>query len=280
MLATAIRKFIPEDYQLLKYDLPAFDLTQRDQVFTLRDYAPDIIINCAAYTNVDRCEEHVDLAMSVNGSGPGFLAEVVKEIDAVLVHISTDFVFDGEKRKPYIEEDMPNPLSVYGKSKLEGEQQILQTGLKQYFIVRTSWLYGAGGNNFVETMIRLAKEKIELKVVADQHGSPTWTEDLAQAIFALLQTSDYGIYHYSNDGECSWFDFANEIVVLARETQDLAVERILPIKTEDYPLPAKRPKYSIMSKEKIKRATGIHIPQWQDSLKSYLIQRNSPEDIS
>ena len=291
MLATAIRKLAPAEYLIQRYDLPDFDLTSREQVFSLVECPPDIIINCAAFTNVDGCEEQADLAMRVNGEGPGLLAELAKEIDAVLVHISTDFVFDGTKESPYLEDDRLQPLSVYGKSKLLGEQQILQSGLRQYFIVRTSWLYGSGGNNFVETMIRLAKEKSELKVVADQRGTPTWTEDLARAIFALLSlspltphpslvTAPYGIYHFSNEGACSWFDFASEIVAQLRTTRAVKVEQLLPIPTEGYPLPAARPKYSVMSKDKIKQVTGLVIPDWQESLKAYLGQRNSKEDFS
>jgi len=281
MLATAIQKLVPANYQIQPYDLPDFDLTSREQVMSLRNNPPEIIINCAAFTNVDGCETQQELAMRVNGVGPGLLAELASKIDAVLVHISTDFIFGGSKASPYSEEDQPQPLSVYGKSKLVGEQQILDTGLKKYYIVRTSWLYGAGGNSFVETIIRLATEKSELKIIADQRGTPTWTEDLARAIFELLNLSDpscYGIYHYSNDGECSWFDFAKEIVALEQEQQKLAVEKILPITTEGYPLPAERPKYSVMSKQKIKLTTGMEIPVWQESLKKYCKERSSDTD--
>lgn len=270
MLATAIRKLAPVDYQISPYDLPDFDLTNPDQVFSLEEEAPDIIINCAAFTNVDGCEDQQALAKQVNGVGPGLLAELTKKIDAVLVHISTDFIFDGSKDSPYLEDDQPRPLSEYGKSKLYGEQQIQQTGLEKYFIVRTSWLYGAGGNNFVETMIRLARERSELTIVDDQYGTPTWTDDLARVIFAILETDAYGTYHYSNEGECSWFDFAKEIVALVRESETLKVENILPIPTDGYPLPAERPKYSVMSKGKIRALTGLDIPTWQESLAEYI----------
>ncbi|WP_020675709.1 dTDP-4-dehydrorhamnose reductase [Geopsychrobacter electrodiphilus] len=287
MLASAIRKLAPSEYLIQTYDLPDFDLTSRQQVLALRHSAPDIILNCAAFTNVDGCEEQRELAMRVNGGGPGLLAELANNIDAVLVHISTDFVFDGKKGRPYLEEDQPRPLSVYGKSKLEGERQILQSGLKKYFIVRTSWLYGAGGNNFVETIIRLATERKELSIVTDQLGTPTYTSDLATAIFQLLAVppntlplTPYGIYHYSNEGECSWFDFATEIVVQLRTWQGVKVEHLIPIPTEGYPLPAERPKYSVMSKDKIRLAANLVIPAWQESLKAYFKQRNSKEDFS
>lgn len=273
MLAAAIRKSAPADWTLFLYDLPSFDLTDRVQVFQLQGLKPDVIINCAACTNVDGCEEQENLAMQVNGYGPGLLAELAQQIDAVLVHISTDFVFDGRKTSPYVEGDPTNPLSVYGKSKLLGEQQILKSGLQKYFIVRTSWLYGQHGNNFVETIIRLVNERTDLKIIADQKGTPTLTDDLAEAVFTLLQTNAYGIYHYSNEGECSWYEFADEIVSLACESEKLAVRKVLPIPTEGYPLPAPRPKYSVMSKDKIHMTTGIDIPTWQQSLKNYLLSR-------
>ena len=276
MLAAAIKKLVPDNYEVRSFNLPAFDLTNREQVLSLQEQPPAIIINCAAYTNVDGCEEQRELAMQVNGDGVGLLAELAQKIDAVLVHISTDFVFDGKKTSPYQEDDQPQPLSVYGKSKLSGEQKILQSGLTKYFIIRTSWLYGAGGNNFVETMIRLAKEKPELKIVADQHGTPTWTDDLATTIFTLLNLTNhapYGIYHYSNEGNCSWYEFSCEIISQIRASEELLIKDVLPISTEGYPLPAERPKYSVMSKEKIKQVTGLEIPSWQQSLQTYLTQR-------
>ncbi|MDB4470698.1 dTDP-4-dehydrorhamnose reductase [Deltaproteobacteria bacterium] len=273
MLATAIKKLAPADFSIQPYDLPGFDITDRKQVLSLQELSPDVIINCAAYTNVDGCEDQCDQAMQVNGVGPGLLAELAKTVDAVLLHISTDFIFDGEKNSPYLEDDQPQPLSVYGKSKFAGEQQIEQSGIRKFFIVRTSWLYGTGGSNFVETMIRLAKEKTELKVVADQRGTPTWTDDLARAIFTLLQTEGYGIYHFSNQGECSWYEFARKIVEQIDKTEELTVKKILPIPTEGYPLPAVRPKNSVLSKQKILQFTAIDIPAWQQSLESYISQR-------
>lgn len=273
MLAAAIKKHAPVGCQINEYDLPDFDLTDRTQVIALQDDAPEIILNCAAYTDVDGCEKNHELAMQVNGVGVGFLAELAQRLGAILVHISTDFVFDGNKKSPYLEDDKPNPLSVYGQSKLRGEQAIQQSGLKKYFIVRTSWLYGAGGKNFVETMIRLAKERTELSVVDDQRGAPTWTEDLAQIVFALLQTDKYGLYHFSNDGECSWYGFAREIFEQVGKSESLKVENLIPIPTAGYPLPAERPRYSVLSKDKIVQATKITIPTWQQSLESYLSKR-------
>ena len=289
MLATAIKKLLPVDYQIMSYDLPKFDLTSRDQVFALAENSPAIIINCAAYTNVDGCEDNRDLAMRVNGTGSELLAELAKTIDALLVHISTDFVFAGNQQTPYVETDPVDPLSVYGKSKLVGEQQIQQSGLEKYFIVRTSWLYGVGKNNFVETIMRLAGEREELGIVTDQLGTPTYTEDLARAIFTLLDiagdalpvtrhsspiTDLYGIYHYSNDGMCSWYDFAGEIVRQMRQRDfPVKVKTIKPITTAEYPVPAERPKYSVLSKEKIIATTGMDIPPWQESLDQYFTNR-------
>ena len=274
MLATAIKKLAPKEFRLQGFDLPEFDLRQPSQVFALAESAPDLIINCAAFTNVDGCETEQDLAFSVNGEGAGLLANLARQIGATLVHISTDFVFDGENKSPYRETDQTNPLSVYGQSKLLGEQRILQSGLETFYIVRTSWLYGQGGKNFVETVLRLAQEKERLTIVADQRGTPTWTEDLALAIFALLRTGPFGIYHFSNAGECSWFDFACDIVAQAVTTGlPTKVSEVIPIATEAYPLPATRPSYSVLSKEKIVAVTGIRIPDWSESLKTYLSQR-------
>jgi len=273
MLATAIKKLRPPEYSLQLYDLPDFDMTDRMQVMSLQDSAPEIILNCAAFTNVDGCETEQQLAMEVNGEAVGFLAELAKATNAVLVHISTDFVFDGAKSSPYLEDDRPNPLSVYGKSKLLGEMKIGQAGLERCFIIRTSWLYGAGGGNFVETMIRLAKERSELKVVDDQRGTPTWTDDLAKAIFALLETDAYGTYHFSNMGSCSWYEFAQEVIEQVRKFEPLKIEALKPILTEGYPLPATRPKYSVMSKAKILAVTALQIPAWKQSLSDCILSR-------
>lgn len=278
MLATAVRKLASGGFRLYCYDLPEFDLTRRDQVFALSEVAPEIILNCAAFTNVDGCESQRDVAFKVNGEGPGLLAELAERIGATLVHISTDFVFDGNSNTPYAEDDPPDPQSAYGASKWLGEQRILESGLRNYFIIRTSWLYGAGGNNFVETILRLASKRERLTIVADQRGTPTWTEDLAQAIFALVQTDRYGIYHFSNAGECSWYEFAEAIVAEAKHAgMSLKTTAITPIPTEGYPLPATRPKYSVLAKDKIRSATGIAIPAWPESLHNYFLQRAKGE---
>lgn len=275
MLASMIQGKQQTGYRIVPFDLPEFDLTDEGQVRrVLSELTPNIIINCAAYTNVDGCETQQQIAMQVNGDGPGYLAAVARDIDAVLLHISTDFVFDGTKRTPYVETDPTGPLSIYGASKLRGEQQVLESGLKNYFIVRTSWLYGPGGHNFVETILRLATEREELRIVSDQVGTPTYTGDLTNAVFSLLETNDFGIYHFSNTGQCSWYDFAEEIVHQSRVLgYELRVRQIEPIMTEDYPLPARRPACSMFSKAKLVSATDMVVPDWKSSLQVYLQSR-------
>ncbi|MBE0575128.1 MAG: dTDP-4-dehydrorhamnose reductase [Desulfuromonadales bacterium] len=287
MLARKVReKALATGYIVTLYDLPDFDMTDRAKVLQeLTRLQPDVIINCAAFTNVDGAETQQDLAMVVNGTAVGYLTEAALAVDAILVHVSTDYVFDGQKKSPYVEGDAPNPKSAYGRTKLAGEQAIIQSGLDKYFIVRTSWLYGPGGNNFVETILRLAAEREELRIIHDQVGSPTFTGDLADAIFSLLESvtspqppgpSLYGTYHFANEGSCSWYEFACEIVTLAKkQALPIKSQRLLPIRTEEYPLPAPRPAYSVFSKEKYLVATGAEIPGWKDSLVNYLKSRNN-----
>lgn len=277
MLGSMVARSAPAGWELIPLQRPEFDLTDREQVDRVLDrLAPEVIINCAAFTQVDACETQEDLATRINGDGPGYLAQAAKRNGAVLVHISTDYVFDGTKTEPYREDDPTNPLSAYGRSKRAGELAILESGLEQYFIIRTSWLFGPDGKNFVETILRLAQEREELRVVADQVGSPTSTADLAEAIFRLLATQKYGIYHVSNQGTCSWHEFAVEIV--ARFTQlsgQVKIKNIVPISTLEYPLPAKRPAYSLLSKHKYETAVGAALPPWQDALQRYLAGRKS-----
>jgi dTDP-4-dehydrorhamnose reductase len=279
MLARKVRELAPSGYAVHGFDLPGFDITDRPLVLAeMAALGPAVIVNCAAFTDVDGAESREDLATLVNGAGPGHLAEAARQCEAVLVHISTDYVFAGDKGVPYREEDPTGPLSAYGRSKLAGERAIAASGLERHFILRTSWLYGPGGKNFVETMLRLAAEREELRVVADQVGSPTYTGDLAAAIFRLLALAElpagpgpFGVYHFANRGECSWHGFATQIVASARAAGiPLKVKRIVPIATGDYPLPARRPAYSALAKDKYLSATGAAIPPWQESLELYL----------
>jgi len=277
MLAQAVRREAAADWSVAGFDLPMFDLTKREQVVAaMVAAAPDVIVNCAAYTDVDGCEEREDLALRVNGDGPGYLAEAARETGAILVHLSTDYVFDGTKESPYTEADAPAPRSAYGRSKWAGERAVQASGLEQFFIVRTSWLYGPGGVNFVETMVRLARERDELRVVADQVGSPTYTADLARAIFRLLDAhAPWGVYHFSNAGQCSWHGFAEAILAALGRREPVRAKFVRPIATADYPQRAPRPAYSVLSKDKYRAATGHPPPPWQEALGRYFTSRGT-----
>jgi len=245
-------------------DIGEIDITDLESVQrVLLTLKPRVVVNAAAYTNVDGCETEVELAMQVNGEGVAFLAMISKEIGAKLVQVSTDYVFNGGKGTPYREDDAPAPLSIYGESKLAGEMNAVFN--PDHLIVRTQWLYGHAGKNFVETMLRLGPERGELRVVDDQIGSPTWTCDLALAIKALIDKDCRGIYHAANAGFVSWHGFATEIFRLA----GLKVT-VHPIPTSEYPLPAKRPLYSTLDCGKLMQDTGFAPQPWQDALKRYL----------
>jgi len=281
MLASAVRNCACDEWEIIPLDLPEFDMTDLPLVKSvLGELRPAVIVNCAAYTNVDGAEAEEALAMRVNGEGPGNLAYVAKQLSATLVHVSTDYVFDGAKMAPYLESDPVAPMSAYGRTKLAGEQAIIESGLESFYIVRTSWLYGPNGKNFVETIIRLAMEREELRIVADQVGSPTYAADLARAICALLSAggnrAPFGIYHYANEGQTSWYEFARAIISLVQQQGvPIRAQRVLPIRTDEYPLPAPRPAYSVFSKDKYRAATGAIVPDWQSSLKQYLRERMS-----
>jgi len=256
-------KFIYTDYQ----ELDICDLKQVNTFFKSNPKI-DYCINCAAYTAVDKAESEVDKAYEINAQGAKNLAIVCHEFDAVLIQISTDFVFDGEKNSPYIETDIPNPISVYGASKLQGEVEVKQR-LETYFIFRTSWLYSEHGSNFMKTMLRLAETRDEISVVSDQTGTPTYAGDLAKMILNIVSSknTNFGLYHYSNEGMVSWYDFAKAIF----EASKLKI-KITPIKTAAYPTAAKRPAYSVMDKAKIKRSLKIDIPFWDDHINNSIIK--------
>jgi dTDP-4-dehydrorhamnose reductase len=263
--------------QVIAIDSDEMDLADADAMRrTMRDVRPDFIINPAAYTAVDKAEGDPELAMAVNGIAPGILAEEAKRLNAILVHYSTDYVFDGNKPAPYTEDDAPNPQSVYGRTKLAGEQAVSASGCK-YLILRTSWVYGVHGGNFVKTMLRLAKERSELRIVSDQFGAPTWARDLAQATETSLSNwqqrnwdSDLsGLYHLTDAGRTNWHQYAKEIVRLARKYDAALATKQLDIRaitTQEYPVPAKRPANSVLANGKIFNAFGIALPAWQDSL--------------
>jgi dTDP-4-dehydrorhamnose reductase len=253
------------------------DLSQPDAIRrAVRTHQPDIIINPAAYTAVDKAESEPELALAINGSAPGILAEEAKELDALLVHYSTDYVFDGNQSEPYTEGDSPNPQSVYGRTKLAGEQAIRTVGGK-HLILRTSWVYGEHGNNFVKTVLRLAKTRNELRIVSDQYGAPTWARLLANSTALLLQRWQEkdgdpglcGLYNLTAAGRTSWFQYTQEIVRLAGQYDTEIANKTLaiqPIATSEYPLPAKRPANSVLATDKIKHAFALVMPLWQDDL--------------
>jgi len=272
MLASDLIPILEKKGQVIGGDLPHMDISDLASVRkTVTQIKPDIVINCAAYTAVDKAEEEKEKAHTVNGIGAGNLAKVCGEIKSRLIHISTDFVFNGKSNKPYIEEDETNPLGVYGASKLEGEN-LVRNAINDYIIVRTSWLYGIHGNNFVKTITRLTAEEEELGIVFDQVGTPTYTVDLSHAIIKLI-SAEPGIYHFSNEGVCSWYDFACEVTTLLKKRgHTLKLEKLKPILTEDYPTPAIRPPYSVMNKGKYKRITSESIPHWRDGLVRYFQQ--------
>jgi len=253
--------------ELAQGDLPACDI--RDQALVadvVRQCRPDVVINCAAYTDVDGCEAQQREAFAVNADGARNVALACRENSALLVHISTDFVFDGAQRTPYTEDDEAQPLSVYGRSKLAGERHI-QSVLARYIIVRTSWLFGRAGKNFVATIVRLAHERDELRIVNDQAGCPTYAVDLARAIKALLCSPAQGIYHACNSGVCTWYEFAAEIVGLAGRSGT----RMTAIASSELARPAQRPPYSAMDCSRLAAATGFRFRPWQEALRDYLL---------
>lgn len=258
-------KGLSEEYDTIELAKEELNIINLDKTINIvREIKPNIVINAAAYTNVDKAEKEVDLAYQINALGARNLAVACLETQSKLVHISTDFVFDGERNEPYIEFDKTNPLSTYGKSKLAGEELIKEIHPK-HFIFRTSWLYGKNGNNFIKTMLRLAKEKKTLKIVNDQKGTPTYTKDLVEAIKKVMETDAYGIYHTSNEGECTWYEFAKHIFEILKI--DIA---ILPITTKELNRLAKRPAYSVMRNYMLDLGFNYKMRNWKSSLKSFI----------
>ena len=243
------------------------DFLQPERVSeVIASHKADWVINCAAYTQVDKAEQEQHKAKVINSDSAGAVAEGVKSYDGNLVHISTDFVFAGNQSKPYKEDDPVSPIGVYGETKLAGEQKVSAV-LERAIVLRTSWVYGLHGNNFVKTMLRLATERDQLQVVNDQIGTPTWTSDIVDALLALIARPQAGLYHFSNDGEISWHDFAVEIIAKGKQLGlPIKTEQILPIPTSSYPTAAKRPAYSVLDKTKIDAVLDYPIPHWSASL--------------
>ena len=255
-------------------DVTELNITDKAAISAMvKEHRIQVIINCAAYTNVDKAEDDEATADLLNHTAARYLAEAAKEADVVLIHVSTDYVFHGDKNVPYTEDEPTSPLGVYGRTKLAGEQAIQQSGCR-YLIFRTAWLYSSFGNNFVKTMRRLTSERDTLNVVFDQVGSPTFAGDLARAIFEVVEKEAYvgteGIYHYSNEGVCSWYDFAVEISNLSHTRCD-----IRPCHSDEFPSKVTRPSYSVLDKTKLKKTFGIVVPHWKESLVKCIEQLNA-----
>lgn len=260
------KQYTGKDTELILTDVKELDITDVIAVHKfVAEQKPDVIINCAAHTQVDKCEEQVDLAYKINAIGPKNLASAAFEIGAEIVQISTDYVFDGEGNSYLTEFDAPNPQTVYGRTKLDGENFVKTLNPKHY-IVRTAWLYG-DGNNFVKTMINLSKTHNELKVVNDQIGTPTSTVDLARVIVKLIDEKNYGLFHCTCKGVCSWYDFAKEIFRL----KNININ-VIPCTTDEFPRPAKRPKYSVLRNYTLELTTGDITREWQESIAEYIGQ--------
>jgi len=265
-------QFIANKYPNIQFvytDFQEMDITNIENCQAVfAKHQPHFCINTAAYTAVDKAESESDKAHLINAVGPENLAKVCKEFDTILIHISTDFIFDGTSKDPYLETDIPNPKSIYGQTKLDGELAI-QKNWEKHFIVRTSWVYSQFGANFMKTMLRLASERDTLSVVNDQIGTPTYAVDLAEVLIKIINTENptpntqrpFGIYNFSNEGVCSWYDFAAAIFHQKGIEIDLK-----PIPTDSYPTPAKRPAYSVLDKTKIKKVFGVEIKNWKESL--------------
>ena len=274
MLAKEVKEKFNEGNELILTDVSELDITNKEAVIKfVKENNPEYIINCAAFTAVDKAEEVFELADKINGDGPTNLAIAAKKVGAKLVHVSTDYVFGGdlELDKTYKEDDPKNPVTAYGITKLHGEQGI-EKNMDEYYIFRTAWLYGVGGNNFVKTMTKLCSTRDEISVVADQHGSPTYAKDLTEIIYqAVTKKIPYGIYNATNEGFTTWYDFTLEIL------RQQGIEcKVNPVTTEEYIemmkiTQAKRPYNSQMSKEKLKQA-GINVPEWKDALTRYLAE--------
>lgn len=263
---------------LIALDRQGLDLNSADAIRSLvRELKPDIIVNAAAYTAVDRAETEPGPAMQVNAIAPGILAEEALRLNALLVHYSTDYVFDGTRHSPYTELDPPNPLSQYGHSKLAGERAICAAA-SDFLILRTSWVYGAQGRNFLDTIQRLGSQREEISIVNDQFGAPTWSREIARATARIVQLylkhpdpqRLHGIYHLTAQGETTWFGFAQAAAQMGLFSGLAQQPRLLPISTEQYPAPARRPAYSVLSNEKLRDTFGFMLPHWEDSLREFL----------
>lgn len=254
-------------HEAVGVDIEEMDITDEESVNrVIREAAPDAVIHCAAYTAVDAAEDNVDLCRAVNATGTGNIARVCKALDIRMMYISTDYVFNGQGTRPWEPDDQREPLNIYGQTKYEGELEV-EENLKKYFIVRIAWVFGVNGKNFIKTMLNLGKTRDKLSVVADQIGSPTYTFDLARLLVDMIETEKYGRYHATNEGLCSWYEFACEIFKQAG--MNVTVE---PVTSDQFPVKAKRPMNSRISKDKLKENGFQPLPSWQDALRRYLTE--------
>ncbi len=275
MLASDLLPILSSEHDVVGLTRQQLDITDTTSLRdTLKSLSPEVVVNCAAYTKVDLAETERQKAFMVNGIGVYNLSVVCSELDIILCHISTDYVFDGQSQRAYTPFDPTRAVNFYGLTKLAGEKYI-QWNMKRFYIVRTSWLYGVKGNNFVKTILRLAKERNQLRVVSDQRGSPTWTVTLARGIKRIIESGHYGIHHVTDktEGGISWYEFAREILKYASVDCE-----VIPIKTEEYPTPAQRPSYSVLDTFFTEVSTGFVPPDWRESLKNMLqaLNQSSP----
>lgn len=267
--------------QLISIDVPEINLVHPDSIrAVMREHRPSLVINAAAYTAVDAAEEEPELAMAVNGVAPGLLAEEMKRSGGALVHYSTDYVFDGKKKEPYREDDAPNPLSEYGRTKLAGEEAVRSVAAP-HLIFRTSWVYGTRGKNFVLTMLRLSRQNEELRIVSDQVGAPTWCRLIAQVTVSVLERAGAltnpsslprrdGLYHLTAAGETSWYDFARSILALDLAKESQRMKRVVPVSAVEYPTRARRPQNSRLDCSRLCNAFDISLPHWEKSLREVM----------
>jgi dTDP-4-dehydrorhamnose reductase len=269
MLGRDLVDIFSSTHEVTAWDLPEIDITRAEETRgKVAAFRPQVIVNCAAYTDVDGCESREDLAFAVNAEGVRNLGAAARQAKARLVHLSTDYVFDGASGKPYAPDDPPSPLNVYGRSKLQGENLLKDSGA-DHLIVRTAWLYGPRGRNFVEAILRQAEAGKDLKVVDDQRGSPTFTRDLSRAIRDLLEAGAGGVFHATNSGSCTWYDFAREILN-QRALKNVKVE---PIPSERLGRPASRPAFSVLDCSAYERLCGKKMRPWEDGLRDYFTFR-------
>lgn len=267
-----VKNFINSNIECLGVDKEDFDIT--NEVATkeyINKYNPDVLIHCAAYTNVNKAENEKQLCFNINVLGTRYIAKACREINAKLVYISTDYVFDGKSEKPYEVSDLPNPINYYGQCKYEGELEVIKL-VSNYYILRTSWMFGTNGNNFVNTMINIAKTKSEILVVDDQFGSPTYTVDLSKFIIKLIKTNEYGIYHITNEGYCSWYEFA--VAIFKQLKTDIKVNKTT---SSNFKTIAKRPSNSRLQSSSAINVDISKLPTWEDGLKRYLQEKNNFE---